>query len=726
MTKDSKITALSMARNEGPFLLEWVCWYRMLGFDITVMTNDCTDRSPALLDALQSHGWLRHIRHQPEPGQPPKQSGYRVLQNDAEFLSSDWALVCDIDEFLVPNEADTIQELLSEFPEQTAGIAFPWRVFGNGGWEKYHYGQVHQQFRRAAPPHHPSARWFKSMIRNPRRYARMDDHAPAEPFTGWGASDLVWRDAAGDRLPEFNMPENHPIRLTEDVCKAPLARLHHYMIRSLETFDYRRGTPCASAGNDRYTEDYLTRFNLNGQRCLTAYRFEDRFKPILHAAKALPDVLRLHHLCCADYTAELVRHAGNDPEQDSRYQHHMRKATEAANAARTKTAGPQETALPQAAGPEKNGSPLPDHERVVFSVCGFAPNENATSSAQKLLYQRLVEQAGKYRKIRLVYFVNELDALDPPQEEWPSNIELLTPVSITRRTRLLATLRYPLLPSFVSARRHALRPIIEAQLADPEITDFHAECAQGAAAIPPRRFGLFTVWQPDIVSRLYKRCADQGRGLKRLAYRIEAWRARRWEKRAWPHMAEIITLSPEDAEEIRAIAPPASVRAEPVRGTVAARPELRGPDTIIPGRIGFWGNMARHENVDAVAHMARNLLPEIRKQHPEAHFWIIGAHPTDEVRALASDHVHVTGFVEDPAPIFATLNLAAAPLRLGSGVKIKVFETLDAGIPTVVSPVGGEGIGAHPLLTHAGSDPEMIGAITQMLQSGSNSGSVAE
>ena len=37
------------AKNEGPFLLEWVCWQRMLGFtDIVIVTNDCTDHSPAL------------------------------------------------------------------------------------------------------------------------------------------------------------------------------------------------------------------------------------------------------------------------------------------------------------------------------------------------------------------------------------------------------------------------------------------------------------------------------------------------------------------------------------------------------------------------------------------------------------------------------------------------------------------------------------------------------
>ncbi|MFN7053611.1 MAG: glycosyltransferase family 2 protein, partial [Gemmobacter sp.] len=57
-----RATVVCSMRNEGAFLLEWVCWYRMLGFtDILVVTNDCSDHSPALLQALAAAGWLHHL-----------------------------------------------------------------------------------------------------------------------------------------------------------------------------------------------------------------------------------------------------------------------------------------------------------------------------------------------------------------------------------------------------------------------------------------------------------------------------------------------------------------------------------------------------------------------------------------------------------------------------------------------------------------------------------------
>ena len=64
-----RITVVASMRNEGAFIVEWLAWYKMLGFtDVVVVTNACTDRSPQLLDALEAAGRLYHIRHEVPPG----------------------------------------------------------------------------------------------------------------------------------------------------------------------------------------------------------------------------------------------------------------------------------------------------------------------------------------------------------------------------------------------------------------------------------------------------------------------------------------------------------------------------------------------------------------------------------------------------------------------------------------------------------------------------------
>ena len=47
---------LAAMRDEGPFVVEWMAWYRMLGFRALVAVNGCTDRSPELLGRLRGGG----------------------------------------------------------------------------------------------------------------------------------------------------------------------------------------------------------------------------------------------------------------------------------------------------------------------------------------------------------------------------------------------------------------------------------------------------------------------------------------------------------------------------------------------------------------------------------------------------------------------------------------------------------------------------------------------
>ena len=66
--------AFSAMKDEGPDVLEWVCYQRAVGFDeVLVYTNDCTDGSDDLLDALNhARGHLQrevaqHVRMRRTP-----------------------------------------------------------------------------------------------------------------------------------------------------------------------------------------------------------------------------------------------------------------------------------------------------------------------------------------------------------------------------------------------------------------------------------------------------------------------------------------------------------------------------------------------------------------------------------------------------------------------------------------------------------------------------------
>ena len=314
-------------RNEGPFIIEWVCWYRMLGFEILVATNDCTDHSIQMLDAFAAAGWLQHAPHQPREGQAPQKSALRKIMNHPLTAQVDWTLICDVDEFLVLHAHDTIADLIGPPPHDFMAMVFNWKCFGQGEWERYQDGIVHRQFRRCGMGHLPVNRSIKSMVNNPLEWERLGTHFPHGFRGDWSAPQARVVNPSGKVLAQFNTPENYPIRYIEqDQIDHEVAQMNHYIIRSKESYDHKRDIVTAAGFKIRYTDDFYKRYNRNGMRDTSAIRFQERFAQMHAEALQLPDVLRLHHICCAEYVARMAIKRGEKPEADPRYQHHQKIA----------------------------------------------------------------------------------------------------------------------------------------------------------------------------------------------------------------------------------------------------------------------------------------------------------------------------------------------------------------------------------------------------------------
>lgn len=110
--------------------------------------------------------------------------------------------------------------------------------------------------------------------------------------------------------------------------------------------------------------------------------------------------------------------------------------------------------------------------------------------------------------------------------------------------------------------------------------------------------------------------------------------------------------------------------------------------------ILFVAGFSHPPNVDAAEFLVREIMPLVHERRPDARLAIVGSHPTDAVRALAAANIEVTGWVSDERlkRYYAEARLAVVPLRFGAGVKGKVVEALNQGLPLVTTPIGAEGI----------------------------------
>ncbi len=108
--------------------------------------------------------------------------------------------------------------------------------------------------------------------------------------------------------------------------------------------------------------------------------------------------------------------------------------------------------------------------------------------------------------------------------------------------------------------------------------------------------------------------------------------------------------------------------------------------------IIFVGGYQHSPNVDAAKYFVEQIMPLLREQLPGVRFHIVGSNPPDEITALASDDVVVTGFVKELNPLLDQMRVSVAPLRYGAGIKGKVGTAMAAGLPVVATSLAGEGM----------------------------------
>jgi glycosyltransferase involved in cell wall biosynthesis len=127
-----------------------------------------------------------------------------------------------------------------------------------------------------------------------------------------------------------------------------------------------------------------------------------------------------------------------------------------------------------------------------------------------------------------------------------------------------------------------------------------------------------------------------------------------------------------------------------VRWSATARP------TTVPfGKrrgVAFIGGYGHPPNLDAARWLISEIIPRVKERDPEIECLLVGDGLPDGVRQRCGDGVVALGRVADLSEIFDRVRLTVAPLRFGAGVKGKVIDSLAAGIPCVMTPIGAEGL----------------------------------
>lgn len=128
----------------------------------------------------------------------------------------------------------------------------------------------------------------------------------------------------------------------------------------------------------------------------------------------------------------------------------------------------------------------------------------------------------------------------------------------------------------------------------------------------------------------------------------------------------------------------------------------------------FVGNMGYHPNVLAAQYLVQKVLPLLP---PKTKIMIAGSRPTAQVKALASDNVTITGWIDDIRTAYSRGKVFVAPIFSGAGQQNKILEAMSMELPCITTDIVNEGIGGEHRSTIfvANNAQEMADEIMQLL-----------
>jgi hypothetical protein len=247
----------------------------------------------------------------------------------------------------------------------------------------------------------------------------------------------------------------------------------------------------------------------------------------------------------------------------------------------------------------------------------------------------------------------------------------------------------------LSIARHSLpavREEVERRLAAGRFDLVHAEQLQALPqAEPAFARGLPVVLRAqNVESDLWAATARRGRGLRGVFLQREAGKLAAWEGEAVRRVARTLALTREDAGRLCELA-----GGRAVEGKVGV---VRAPFPDLPPGMGrlagepavvLFGSRGWLPNEEGAAWFTAEVWPRVGQALPGAVLHLFGASP---VRGEQGIVAHPSP--QDSAEAYAPGSILAVPLRIASGVRIKILEAWARGMPVVATPTALAGLEA--------------------------------
>jgi len=198
----------------------------------------------------------------------------------------------------------------------------------------------------------------------------------------------------------------------------------------------------------------------------------------------------------------------------------------------------------------------------------------------------------------------------------------------------------------------------------------------------------------DISYISQQRKAEVAKGLKSWFWSREAKLMKRYEMDNWPKFDAVFTMSETDQSHLKNLVPSSNVKVIP--NGVDTKNLAMSSEATTPPKLIFVGWMRHLPNCDAIEWFMEDIWPQIKAQHPSVILQIVGKGLPAALAhvALKDERIEYLGYVDDIQKVVREATISIVPIRIGSGSRLKILESMALGTPVVTTTVGCEGINA--------------------------------
>lgn len=178
--------------------------------------------------------------------------------------------------------------------------------------------------------------------------------------------------------------------------------------------------------------------------------------------------------------------------------------------------------------------------------------------------------------------------------------------------------------------------------------------------------------------------------IKKFEALLSALKGMIYEIKACEKFDKVITMTQQEKRIFKAYLPYLNVESVPMGVDINIFESAN--DTAEKTDILYLGFFRHYPNVDAVLYFYKDILPLIKRKLAEVTFNIVGYAPPGEILKISGNGINVVGYVKDIRPYLDEAKVFIMPIRLGTGMRGKLFEAWAMKKAVISTSIGCEGV----------------------------------